>query len=56
MVVPSALGCLLKVIPLMCRNPLAAFNEAGFSDVNFRSFDVPGMGPIAPHVSGVAKV
>ena len=38
------------------RNPMPAFQAAGFSELNSKCFDVPGMGPIAPHVSGVATL
>lgn len=36
------------------RNPLQSLEAAGFSSIDFKHFDVPGMGVIGPHVSGVA--
>ena len=36
------------------RDPLQSIASAGFADVQSRRFSVPGMGVIAPHVSGVA--
>ena len=38
------------------RNPRSAIEASGFSKVDLKSFDVPGMGPIAPHISGIATV
>lgn len=38
------------------RNPLPIFEAAGFSSIAADSFDVPGMGFIAPHISGIATV
>lgn len=36
------------------RNPLQFMASAGFASIESRSFKVPGMGIIAPHVSGIA--
>lgn len=36
------------------RDPLKAFAGAEFASLESRRFEVPGMGVIAPHVSGVA--
>lgn len=38
----------------LTRNPLDAFYNAGFADVDARQFDVPGWGLIAPTVAGIA--
>ena len=36
------------------RNPLQPLGSAGFADIEFKNFQVPGMGVIGPHVSGIA--
>lgn len=36
------------------RDPLQSLTSAGFAKIESRRFKVPGMGIIAPHVSGIA--
>lgn len=38
----------------LTRNPLKAFQMAGFENLQTQTFQVPGLGVLSPHISGIA--
>ena len=38
----------------LTRDPLSVVQRSGFQSVEARRFDVPGLGVLGPHVSGIA--